>query len=325
MTNPAEPLIGALLIQLCFAYILYGMTVLQAFYYYQKYSTDKRTLKYLVGAVCFLETAHTGFAMQILCAYLVAGFGNYENLENVTWGVGGTAICGVGVAVCVHGYYTWRIWIVSGNSKLWTLVIGTFALARISFGTGTFVQSYIYPQWALLRNTTSTFVTFIGQSVAAALVDMLVAVCLSLYLTRDRHFWSRDSEGMVNRILLYAVNTGAITGVVSLSCVALFLVPNTGAAFFGMAMIQTKLYSNSLLGSLNARSHMRNKGSQPIRYSSSFGSAGANGLRVAAPRVPIIGIFQQTTAHYDENDGQRNPGDEYALQATDKGGGLAYI
>ncbi|KAI0760876.1 hypothetical protein BD413DRAFT_253167 [Trametes elegans] len=327
MTNPAEPVIGALLIELCFAFILYGLTTLQTFIYFQKYPNDTCTLKYLVGAVWLLESAHTGFCMQFLYAYFVAGFGNYAYLRHVNWGVGATAACSVGVALCVQGYYTWRIWIVSGNNKVWTAAIGAFAMIRIGLGIGSFAQSYIYPQWILLRNAKSAYATFSGGLGAAALVDMLVAVGLSLYLTRNRNSWNRESESMVNRILLYAVNTGAITGVTSLLCVVLFAVPNTGLAFLGLTMIQTKLYANSLLGSLNARAHIRNKGSShPGRYSSSSRSGGTSGLRVTSPRMPVIEIFQQTTTAHD--DGSRgfprgvSGKDEYPLQAM-KGGELA--
>ncbi|OJT13896.1 hypothetical protein TRAPUB_9565 [Trametes pubescens] len=137
---------------------------------------------------------------------------------------------------------------------------------------------------------------------------------------------------MINQILLYAVNTGAITGCVFVpirpslrpltaltpsmqdGIAALchprayltplnrrqeprnanlepqFAVKKSSLVFLGLVMIQTKLYANSLLGSLNARAHMRSKGSRGNTYS----SASSSGYRVATPRVPVVEVFQQT-------------------------------
>ncbi|EIW57835.1 uncharacterized protein TRAVEDRAFT_72794 [Trametes versicolor FP-101664 SS1] len=290
MVNPAEPVIGGLLIELCFAFILYGITTLQTFMYFQKYTDDRPSLKTLVATVWILESVHTGFCMQFIYAYIIAGFGDYANFLNINWCVAITVVCSAGVALCVQGYYTWRVWIVSGKSLVWTVIIGSFALLRVAFGIASAVLSYVYPDWLTFRHTNSSLITISGGLGSAALVDMLVAVTLSYYLKRGRHTWHKESNSMINQILLYAVNTGAITGTASLLCVILFAVKKSSLVFLGLVMIQTKLYANSLLGSLNARAHMRSKGSRGNTYS----SASSSGYRVATPRVPVVEVFQQT-------------------------------
>ncbi|OJT13895.1 hypothetical protein TRAPUB_9564 [Trametes pubescens] len=125
MVNPAEPVIGGLLIELCFAFILYGITTLQTFMYFQKYTDDRLSLKTLVSPTpslirrnsrarpcrsrrsrpCgeppprslrprfhshittgrILESVHTGFCMQFIYAYIIAGFGDYANFLNINW------------------------------------------------------------------------------------------------------------------------------------------------------------------------------------------------------------------------------------------------
>ncbi|KAI0364765.1 hypothetical protein BV20DRAFT_974067 [Pilatotrama ljubarskyi] len=289
MVNPAEPVIGGLLIEVFFAFILYGITTLQTFMYFQKYSGDNSTIKALVAAVWILESVHTGFCMQFIYAYLVVGFGDFENFLNINWGIGVTVVCSAGVALCVQGYYTWRVWIVSGNSVAWAVIIGFFSLLRVAFGIASAVLSYVYPQWLAFRHTKTSLVTISGGLGSAALVDMLVACTLTFYLKRGRHTWHRESNSMVNRILLYSVNTGAITGSASLLCVILFAVKKTSLVFLGLVMIQTKLYANSLLGSLNARSHIRSKGSRPT-----YSSASTSGFRVTSPRIPVVEVYQQT-------------------------------
>ncbi|KAI0648834.1 hypothetical protein C8Q79DRAFT_903326 [Trametes meyenii] len=299
MANPAEPVIGGLLIEVFFAFILYGITTLQAFMYFQKYTSDRPTLKALVAAVWILESVHTGFCMQFIYAYLISGFGDFENFLNINWCCYiCTYLCSqAGVALCVQGYYTWRVWIVSGKSVLWTSIIGFFSLLRVGFGIASAVLSYVYPKWTLFRGTRTSLITISGGLGSAALVDMLVALTLSFYLKRGRHIWHKESNNMINQILLYAVNTGAITGCVAFIVLVLFAVKKTSLVFLGLVMIQTKLYANSLLGSLNARSHMRNKGSRTT-YTASTSSSG---FRFTAPHAPVVEVFQQTTVHDDRD------------------------
>ncbi|KAI0759570.1 hypothetical protein BD413DRAFT_271507 [Trametes elegans] len=313
MENPAEPVMGGLLIELFFAFILYGITTLQTFMFFQKYREDRLALKALVIAVWVLESVHTAFCMQFMYDYLIAGFGDFANFLNISWGIGITVLCSAGIALCVQGYYTWRVWVVSGRSIFWTVVIGFFALLRVAFGIASAVLAYEYPQWLTFRHTKKSLVTISGGLGSAALVDILVALTLTYYLKRGRNIWQRESNSMINRILLYSVNTGAITGTASLLCVILvrilhhrgmfphymttqFAVKKSSLVFLGLVMIQAKLYANSLLGSLNARAHIRNKGSRPT-----YSTGSSSGFRVTSPRIPVVEVFQQTVTQDDRD------------------------
>ncbi|KAH9848429.1 hypothetical protein C2E23DRAFT_434798 [Lenzites betulinus] len=303
--NPAVPFIGGLLIEIFVACMLYGITTLQSFIYFQKYPNDATSLKLLVGTVWVLETVHTVFCMQFLYAYLIEGFGDYAYFLEINWGIGVTVITSACIALCVQGYYVWRVWCVSSKSILWTIVIGVFALARVAFGIGSTILSYVYPEWITFRDTKSSLITISGGLGSAALVDMLVAVTLSYYLNKGRSTWHKESNSRINMILLYAVNTGAITGTASLLCVILFATQKQSLAFLGLVEIQAKLYSNSFLGSLNARDHIRNKNAPGAQYPSfEFSSGHGTGFRAVAAQqsqgpVPKVEVFQQTIVHDD--------------------------
>ncbi|KAI0788093.1 hypothetical protein C8Q74DRAFT_1195996 [Fomes fomentarius] len=296
--NPAEPVMGGLLIEVFVACILYGITTLQTFIYFQKYTNDRTFLKSLVATVWVIETAHTVFCIQFIYDYLIKDFGNYFNFIVINWGVGITVLCSASIALCVQGYYTWRVWIVSGNSIVWTGIIGTFALARVGFGIASCVLCYLYPSWPILRAREDSLVTVSGGLGSAALVDILVALTLTIYLKRRRSSdsWPKESNSMVNRILLYAVNTGAITCTASILCVILFAVQKNSLTFLGLVEVQAKLYSNSFLGSLNARSHIRSKS---VRTFSSSGSGFHAHVHSGAPRVPVLEVYQHTVVEDD--------------------------
>ncbi|KAI0648844.1 hypothetical protein C8Q79DRAFT_947692 [Trametes meyenii] len=306
--NPAVPFIGGLLIEVFIACMLYGITTLQSFMYYQKYPGDVLSLKLLVATVWALETVHTVFCMQFLYAYLIEGFADYAYFLQINWGIGVTVITSAGIALCVQGYYVWRVWCVSSKSWLWTLIIGVFALARAAFGIGSTILSYVYPDWITFRDTKSSLITISGGLGSAALVDMLVALTLSYYLNKGRSSWHKESNSKINTILLYAINTGALTGTASLLCVILFATQKQSLVFLGLVEIQAKLYANSFLGSLNARAHIRSKNNPAAQYPS-FEFSSNNGFRAGAgPQVqvtvPKVEVFQQTIVHDDR--GLRN-------------------
>ncbi|KAI9069538.1 hypothetical protein FKP32DRAFT_1586768, partial [Trametes sanguinea] len=285
MENPAESFFGGMLIEIFIAcmyvspsllpglrwngqftapfYVfssrLYGITTLQSFIYFQKYQNDTPSLKLMVAAIWILETAHTAFCMQVVYSYLVSNFGEFEYFLNINWGVGVTVITEVVISTLVQAFYVRRVWIMSNKAKFLTAFIAAITVCRIGFGIGSTILSYQFGDWISFRAHKSSLATVSGGLGAAALVDVLVALTLSFYLTRGRSSWQKASNSKINLIMLYAVNSGAITASASVLSVILYATQTDSLVFLGLVEIQGKLYANSFLGSLNARSHIRNK------------------------------------------------------------------
>ncbi|KAH9894070.1 hypothetical protein C8Q73DRAFT_501960 [Cubamyces lactineus] len=304
MENPAQSFFGGMLIEIFIACILYGITTLQTFIYFQKYQNDVPSLKLMVATIWILETAHTAFCMQVVYAYLVSNFGEFEYFLSINWGVGVTVITEVVISTLVQAFYVKRVWIMSNKAKLLTAFIAFVTVCRIGFGIGSTILSYHFANWISFRAHKSSLVTVSGGLGAAALVDVLVALTLSFYLTRGRTGWQKSSNSRINLIMLYAVNSGAITASASVLSVILYATQTDSLVFLGLVEIQGKLYANSFLGSLNARSHIRNKNNAAQYPSFEFSNNSA--FRAVAPPAPKVEVFQQTIVTNDmgeqEND-----------------------
>ncbi|KAL7281971.1 hypothetical protein ACG7TL_003438 [Trametes sanguinea] len=304
MENPAESFFGGMLIEIFIACILYGITTLQSFIYFQKYQNDTPSLKLMVAAIWILETAHTAFCMQVVYSYLVSNFGEFEYFLNINWGVGVTVITEVVISTLVQAFYVRRVWIMSNKAKFLTAFIAAITVCRIGFGIGSTILSYQFGDWVSFRAHKSSLATVSGGLGAAALVDVLVALTLSFYLTRGRSSWQKASNSKINLIMLYAVNSGAITASASVLSVILYATQTDSLVFLGLVEIQGKLYANSFLGSLNARSHIRNKNNAAQYPSFEFSNNSA--FRAVAPPVPKVEVYQQTIVTNDmgepEND-----------------------
>ncbi|EJF55763.1 hypothetical protein DICSQDRAFT_141794 [Dichomitus squalens LYAD-421 SS1] len=291
----ADKFFGGLLVEVLIACVLYGVTTLQTFIYFQKYPNDSPYVKLFVAAVWILETVHTAFCIHVVYGYLILNFADVENFGKIYWSIGITVMTEVVLSTMVQSFYVRRVWIMSNSRRLLTGGIAFCVVCRIAFGIGSTVLSYRFREWSAFRAQKSSLVTVSGGLGAAALVDVLVALTLSWYLSRGRSDFPQVSKSRVNLIMLYAVNSGAITAAASVLSVILYATQSKSLVFLGIVEIQGKLYANSFLGSLNARAHIRSK-NNPVQYPS-FESYSNNGFR--APPVPKVEVFQQTMVTTD--------------------------
>ncbi|KIN96648.1 hypothetical protein M404DRAFT_243249 [Pisolithus tinctorius Marx 270] len=99
------PLVGT-----CLSLWLYGITCLQACFYFQTYVNDRTSLKLTVVSLLTLETAHVVLTMWLMDYYFVANYGNEQVLESTTWMTMITWSIGFIIGLIVYLYFIWRIW-----------------------------------------------------------------------------------------------------------------------------------------------------------------------------------------------------------------------
>lgn len=99
------PLIG-----ICLGSCLYGITCLQALFYFRTYVDDRRSLKLTVALLLTLETLHVVLSMWIVDYYLVANYTNELALQSATWFTTVTYSIGFMIDLVVYSYFTWRVW-----------------------------------------------------------------------------------------------------------------------------------------------------------------------------------------------------------------------
>jgi len=97
----------------------------------------------------------------------------------------------------------------------------------------------------------------------AALADVAIATILVLYLKRHRTGFTQ-TDHVINRIIRLTVQTGLVTTVFTVTDLILFVSLPTGLhLIFNLAL--SKLYSNSLMSSLNSRAAWQPEGGSSER------------------------------------------------------------
>ncbi|KAI3609649.1 hypothetical protein WG66_001290, partial [Moniliophthora roreri] len=85
-----------------------------------------------------------------------------------------------------------------------------------------------------------------------ALTDLITAFTLSYYLRKLRTGYQK-SDLLVNKLSLYAINTGALTSVMSLGALIFYDIQPTTFQFLAFYFTLSKLYAISLMCTLNTR------------------------------------------------------------------------
>ncbi|KAH7923298.1 hypothetical protein BV22DRAFT_1093126 [Leucogyrophana mollusca] len=312
MTIMQGPLCGTLATML-----LYGVICMQTFYYLQNYASDRKGLKFLVWGIWILETAHTALSIHFVEYYLIMNFTDTTTLEYAVWSMGATYFIGFFIAYAVNLCFIWRIWLLS--KKRWIgISLGVLATIRLGFGLGNCSLSFHYPAWKVFR--AHVFPTMVVGWVLSAVVDTLIASTLCFYLHR-RRTGMRRTDSIINRLLLYSINTGAITSFFAILVIIMFLgLPDT-LAFIGFVQVQSKFYAVSLLATLNARKSTVEKANKAARSADNVALAFVHGthksthsmgsFNVNQKPLPPIEIQQSTwTDIYRDQDSMHPTGKE---------------
>ncbi|KAJ7036178.1 hypothetical protein C8F04DRAFT_489089 [Mycena alexandri] len=257
---------GPMLVGVFFNMILYGVFVGQVLTYYQLYRKDDAWMRYFVreqiGArisprlmhssqvayLFVLETANTGLDIGIMYQPLILEYGRIPVYFPLLFP--SQPLIVVLVSTPIQIFFAWRIRTLT--KMIWVpIVISTFAVAALTGGLWTTVKVAIIKELVHkpeLHN--SALLWFLASCVA----DILITISLVLTLShRKTGFVSTDS--VIDKIIRTTIQTGMVTSIFSILDVICFMVFPHYSINFVWDLALSKLYSNCLLSTLNARAH----------------------------------------------------------------------
>ncbi|KAG6833998.1 hypothetical protein H0H93_012676, partial [Arthromyces matolae] len=139
---------------------------------------------------------------------------------------------------CVVG----RSWIISRRCEAYLILLLAFSALSIQFKT--------FAELARLKYLS------ISVNALAAAGDVLIAGILCTLLHRSRTGFQR-SDTMINKLILFAVNTGVLTSLCAVGSLISIVVAGQTFLYIAFFFCIGRLYSNSLLATLNARKMIR--------------------------------------------------------------------
>jgi hypothetical protein len=211
-------------------------------------------MKSLVAATVLLDTLHLSFIVHTVYFYLITRYYDNAQLNLMVWSVLAEAVPTGVTGALVQTFYTVRVWRLSKRNYFLSAFIMLIVLAQTGCGTAWVIISLERSTFQQLININSLTMTINALSTGA---DVIIAASLCFLLVRSRTGF-KHSDTMINKLVIFGVNTGLATSLCAIaSLISLIASPNT-LLYAPFYFCIGRLYSNSLLATLNARNHIRN-------------------------------------------------------------------
>ncbi|KAJ7758720.1 hypothetical protein B0H16DRAFT_1720808 [Mycena metata] len=284
-------LFGPLLIGVFFNLILFGLLIAQMMTYFQSPKRDALWIRILVYYVLFAECSNSALDIAYMYQPLVLEYGSIPgNLPSLFITRRNSSLsqapadpfvasdaeplCVTLVGFPIQLFFIWRIRALTG---LMILPIIFALLSAVSFGGGiwTIVRVSGAHRWDHIPRAYNAATVWLASSVGT---DLCIAVCVAWALRKKKTgFASTDS--VVDRIVRMTVQTGVITAIVNILDILCFILLKGKTVNFLWNIPLSKLYSNCMMSTLNARAGFKDilaapasGGLSALRYPSNLSS-----------------------------------------------------
>ncbi|KAF7288438.1 hypothetical protein HMN09_01396500 [Mycena chlorophos] len=252
----ARPTIGALYAGSLASVALSAVLAIQTLLYFMFFSADNIRFKGIVGWVWASDTAHTISVAVAIWQYGVLNFSQPQYLLDIAPALSATvALTGI-TTLNSNVFYGWRIHRMSkGNLKL-TIPIGLLAVTRIVMVIFLSVEMILCETWALISlRFKPMLVAALGISAAT---DIMLAATRYFFLRELKQGYMGVPE-MVDAVVIFTINDGLLTCTIVVAAIICFALMPQNYIWVGIYLTLSKLYSNSILVTLNLRNWYRHK------------------------------------------------------------------
>ncbi|EMD32776.1 hypothetical protein CERSUDRAFT_99153 [Gelatoporia subvermispora B] len=262
-----EPHAGALLLSMAFSSILFGVTLLQTYTYYDRYSDDPKYLKSFVFLLFVLDLIHMVSVIDSLWFDLVPNYGNIAVFSTVPIGLALETGTTVSIGALVQCFFALRVWLLSRRNPLLPILIVALSLAYFSVGIYYTAATRLRPTHAAVLKIQWSALTTLSLGLAA---DIIITLSLVYYLLKSRSGLTRTDK-LIDVLIVYTVNSGLLTTVAAICTLVLDRVLKNTLWDVIPYFLISKCYVNSVLATLNAREKLRNMPSGVTSISGQLG------------------------------------------------------
>ncbi|THU97153.1 hypothetical protein K435DRAFT_778185 [Dendrothele bispora CBS 962.96] len=247
---------GGTLICGFFAILFYGVSLLQTYMYYLKYTRDTIWMKLLVLFITILGTVQIGLICTTIYTYLVISYTNPSILAGGLWSVYIGVILGYIVCVIIQTFFAKMIYHLTSGVKRYLLVTGfaVFIISEFAFGICWVVMEFKSATLAQLVPWVSKLLVPLRILRMVSDGTTTLSLCLILF---DANVQFKPSVKLIRTIIIYAINRFILTTIVGCVQTILMLVDPHSISALSIEFIAVHLYINSFLAALNARNRIR--------------------------------------------------------------------
>ncbi|KAJ7474320.1 hypothetical protein FB451DRAFT_1558474 [Mycena latifolia] len=233
---------------------LLGTLAVQVYKFHTCFQKERAAIKALVYTIFLLEVVQTGITSHFAYSILVTGWGNPTIFGKLPWSSLATPIFTGITSASVQIFFAWRIYILKGQNLWYRATSAAIVLLALMQSLAAIISDArfaVTTNVAELVNLMAGVKTWlIGSAVCDVVITTAMIIILSQY--RMKTPWKR-TDTLITKLIYNTVETGAVTSVVAICDVVLFIMFPTNNLHQLPAFMLGKLYSNVLLATLNAR------------------------------------------------------------------------
>ncbi|KAF7334546.1 hypothetical protein MVEN_02284500 [Mycena venus] len=248
--------LGALLIGTLVSYALFGVTTTQAYTYWRRFGEDDSwRMKTFVAAVWHV---HRIIRRNIFDSLCLPGAVNLPTQSALQFHSSTTI--GSLVSYFIQSFFAYRIYALSKN--LWIpCICWTLSLFRV-----------VPPNvviFACIHEPVHVFIVkwswlFDAVWAVTAAIDLLIAGTLVFLLHQRRNRSLGGTTIVVDKLILWTIETGVLTSITSITMMAVFLSMRFNFVWMAFFVVIPRLFSNSLFASLNSRAALRRESDHQV-------------------------------------------------------------
>ncbi|KAG1762553.1 hypothetical protein EDD22DRAFT_969953 [Suillus occidentalis] len=264
---------GVLFIAVTLSALLFGLTNVQIFIYFQtQRNTGMTPFKLIVIWLWILDALHLALIVHCIYYYLVTKYANFNALTEIVWSFKLQLILDVFIVPTVHFSYIYRIWIVSKSRSRVLPAVSTCIVVVLTGGgsvTGNALHSIlnIFPGISVpvfmaqyhchvFRDIVAIEWTAYLTLGSVTFSDIVIASSLCYLLATSRTGFS-STDSFITKLVSYIISTDYLTSVCSMIAVITCAVMPKNFIFLSIEFIVIKLYVNSFMALMNARYYLQ--------------------------------------------------------------------
>ncbi|KAF8182834.1 hypothetical protein K438DRAFT_1975475 [Mycena galopus ATCC 62051] len=274
---------GPILVGTQLNWALLGVLLLQVFGFYRRFSKERTGIKALVCWLLFLDLAQTAFSSHFAFEALVSRWGDPAVFVQLPWSSCSIPVLTGLISASVQIFFAWRIYALEGHKNRYifgvcglivilALMQGLSAVVNgvregISSQLADFLQLVIGVKVRLSIPRSTMQISWLSSRfgslgvpyamlllIGSAVCDVVIAGTMIVILTKYRKMtpWKK-TDTIITKLIYHTVETGAVTAIVAILDMVLFLIYPQYLFHVVPSFILGKIYSNVVLATLNAR------------------------------------------------------------------------
>jgi len=252
MSSDLDLILGPILLAVVANAILFGICVVQWYQYFTSRYDDPMVTRLLVSWVMLIDIFQMASTTYMLWQFTVPNFGNPLIFTNVPWPYPTTPIFIAFASVPIQHFLAYRI---KGLSHSWIpfVIISMLSLGQGACGIAGGILATVVSDPADFSSLIPVADAWISLAV---FTDVLITVLLFWYLHKSKTGFAR-MDNVLERLIRIAVETAAIGAAFCIVDVIIFNTNGKTNLHYFFALLQGRIYTNTLMVTLNSRAGLR--------------------------------------------------------------------